>query len=91
MEATKISGAFIPFAKEIEGCIFAGRYVCESCHQSVVGLLLKNGRWDCEACQSGKVRKVRQVTPEQRQVMVERLALARQARQKAQEIVTIVV
>ena len=42
MAATKVSGAFIPFAKTIDGCSFAGRYICEGCQEPCGGVSLSD-------------------------------------------------
>lgn len=86
MAATKV-GAFIPFAKTINGCSFAGRYVCDECQQPSTGVSLQNDgkisgkrhfKWLCDLCTRGQERKT--PTPEQKQAVIDRLAAARQAR-----------
>ena len=86
MAATKV-GAFFPYAKTINGCHFAGRYVCDECQEPCGGISLsdvgKNGgnrhsRWLCDLCIRGKQRKTR--TLEQRQAAIYRLAAARRDR-----------
>jgi hypothetical protein len=89
MAATKV-GAFIPYAKTINGCHFAGRYVCDECQEPCGGISLsdvgKNGgnrhsRWLCDRCRTGKTRQPHQTrTPEQRQAVIDRLAAARRDR-----------
>lgn len=90
MAATKVSGAFIPYAKTINGCHFAGRYVCDGCEQpcgaislSDVGKMSGNqpSKWLCDSCKAGKTRQPRQTrTLEQRQAVIHRLAAARRDR-----------
>lgn len=86
MATTKV-GAFIPYAKTINCCSFAGRYVCDECQEPCTGVSLsnvgKNGgkrhsRWLCDLCIRGKQRKTR--TPEQKQALIHRLAAARRDR-----------
>ena len=86
MAATKV-GAFIPFAKTINGCSFAGRYVCEACQEPCGGVSLsdvgkisgkRHFKWLCDLCIRGKQRKTR--TPEQKQVAIDRLVAARRDR-----------
>ena len=84
MSAERFSGS-IPFAREIDSMSNAGRYVCETCRLTCGGVLLKDGCWLCDACATGKARKGRQMTPEQRLAAGARLTLARQARQTAQD------
>ena len=84
MSAERFSGS-IPFAREIDGMSNVGRYVCDVCRLTCGGVLLKDGRWLCDACAMGKARKGRQMTTEQRAAAGTRLALARQARQTAQD------
>jgi len=91
MAATKVTAAFIPFAKETNGCSFAGKYVCDRCLKPCGALLLRNASdvekidrqmaslWLCELCIAGKTRKAR--SPEQTQALIARLAAARAARQ----------
>jgi hypothetical protein len=87
MAATKVSSAFIPYAKTINGHHFVGRYVCDGCQQPCGGISLQNdGRlsgkqhsyWLCDLCIRGKQRKTR--TSEQKHAGIERLLAARQAR-----------
>ena len=87
MAATKVSGAFIPYARTINGCHFAGRYACDGCQEPCTGVSLSdvgkmsgNGhpRWLCDLCIRGKQRKTR--TPEQRQAAIDRLTAARRDR-----------
>jgi len=87
MAASRASGAFIPFAKTINGCHFAGRYVCDGCQEHCAGVSLQNdgklsgnrhSRWLCDLCIRGQKRKTR--TPEQRQAVIDRLAAARRDR-----------
>jgi hypothetical protein len=90
MAATKVSGAFIPFAKTINGCHFAGRYVCDGCEQPCGGISLSDVgkmsgnrpfKWLCDSCKAGKTRQLRQTrTQEQRQAVIHRLAAARRDR-----------
>jgi hypothetical protein len=84
---TKVSGVFIPYAKTINGCHFAGRYVCDECQEPCGGISLsdvgklsgnRHFRWLCDLCIRGKQRKTR--TPEQRQAAIHRLAAARRDR-----------
>ena len=86
MAATKV-GAFIPYARTINGCHFAGRYVCDGCQEPCTGVSLsdvgemsgnRHSRWLCDLCIRGKQRKTR--TPEQRQAVIDRLAAARRDR-----------
>jgi len=86
MAATKISGAFIPFAKITNGQSFAGRYVCDGCQQPSNGVRRQNdgrlngnghSRWLCDPCFEGRERKVR--TPAQKQAVFDRMAVARLA------------
>jgi hypothetical protein len=93
MAATKV-GAFIPYAKAINGCSFAGRYVCDGCQEPCGGVSLsdvgKNGgnrhsRWLCDPCRAGKTRQPRQtLTPGQKQALIHRLAAARRNRTTVQ-------
>jgi hypothetical protein len=85
--ATKLSGAFIPYAKSINGHHFAGRYVCDGCQQPSNGVRRQNdgrlsgnghSRWLCDPCFEGRERKVR--TEEQKQALIDRLAAARRDR-----------
>src|ERR1035438_5007540 len=87
MAATKVSSTFIPFARTINGCHFAGRYVCDGCEQPCGGISLsdvgkmsgnRHRGWLCDLCIRGEERKVH--TPEQRQAVIHRLAAARQHR-----------
>jgi hypothetical protein len=83
MSRTKVSAAFLPFAKTIDGCNFAGKYVCDHCLEPCSGLLLKDAsdalkndqetafQWLCELCIAGRTRKTR--TPEQKQALIARL------------------
>ena len=86
MAATKV-GAFIPFAITINGCSFAGRYVCDGCQEPCGGVSLsdvgklsgkRHSKWLCDLCIRGKQRKTR--TPEQKQAAIDRLAAARRDR-----------
>jgi len=86
MAATKV-GAFIPYAKTINGCSFAGRYVCDECQEPCGGISLsdvgkmsgkRHSRWLCDLCIRGKQRKTR--SPEQKQAAIDRLAAARRGR-----------
>ncbi len=86
MAATKV-GAFIPFAKSINGCSFAGRYICDGCQEPCGGVSLsdvgklsgkRHFRWLCDLCIRGKQRKTR--SPEQKQAAIDRLAAARRDR-----------
>ncbi len=86
MAATKV-GAFIPFAITINGCSFAGRYVCDACQEPCGGVSLsdvgklsgkRHSKWLCDLCIKGKQRKTR--TPEQKQAAIDRLAAARRDR-----------
>jgi hypothetical protein len=98
MAATKVSGAFIPFAKTIEGCSFAGKYVCDRCLEPCSGVLLKDASdveknerqmaslWLCETCIAGGTRKVR--SESQKQALIARLAMARAARQVGEHVKT---
>jgi hypothetical protein len=90
MAATKV-GAFIPYAKAINGCSFAGRYVCDGCQEPCGGVSLsdvgkmsgnRHSRWLCDHCIRGKQRKTR--TLEQKQVVIDRLAAARRDRTTVQ-------
>ena len=90
MAATKVSGAFIPFAKTINGCHFAGRYVCDGCEQPCGGISLsdvgkisgnRHSKWLCDSCKACKTRQPRQTrTQEQRWTVIHRLAAARRDR-----------
>ena len=90
MAATKVGGAFIPFAKTINGCHFAGRYVCDGCQQPCGGISLsdvgkmsgnRHRGWLCDSCKAGKTRQPRQTrTKEQRQAAIQRLEAARRDR-----------
>jgi hypothetical protein len=90
MAATKVSSTFIPYAKTINGCHFAGRYVCDGCEQPCGGISLsdvgkmsgnRHRGWLCDSCKAGKTRQPRQTrTEEQRQAVIERLAAARRDR-----------
>jgi hypothetical protein len=91
MGATKVSGAFIPYARTINGCHFAGRYVCDGCQQPCGGISLsdvgkmsgkRHSRWLCDLCIRGKQRKTG--TLEQRQAVIHRLAAARRGRTTVQ-------
>jgi hypothetical protein len=86
MAATKV-GAYIPYAKTINCCSFAGRYVCDECQEPCKGISLsnvgKNGgnrqsRWLCDLCIRGQQRKPRSL--EQRQAAIDRLTAARRDR-----------
>ena len=87
MAATKVSNAFIPFARTINGCSFAGRYVCDECQGPCGGVSLQNdgkmsgnrhSGWLCDLCIRGKQRKT--LTPDQKQAVIDRLAGARRDR-----------
>jgi hypothetical protein len=87
MAATKASNAFIPFAKSINGCHFAGRYVCDECQEPCTGVSLsdvgkmsgnRQSGWLCDLCIRGKERKV--LTQVQKQALIDRLAAARRDR-----------
>ncbi len=87
MATSKATAAFIPYAKTINGCHFAGRYVCDGCQVPCAGVSLQNdGRlsgkeqssWLCDLCISGRQRKSR--TSEQKHAVIQRLLAARQAR-----------
>lgn len=90
MAATKVSSTFIPYAKTINGCHFAGRYVCDGCEQPCGGISLsdvgkmsgkRHRGWLCDSCKAGKTRQPRQErTLEQRQAVIDRLAAARRDR-----------
>lgn len=41
MSATNATNAFIPFAITIEGCNYAGRYVCDCCNHPCSGVILR--------------------------------------------------
>ena len=70
MAATKASATFIPYAKPIDGCTFAGRYVCDCCLQPCSGVIQviaqddcqnsgnRHPRWLCHTCEAGGTRKV---------------------------------
>jgi hypothetical protein len=86
MAATKV-GAFIPYAKTINGCSFVGRYACDGCQQPCGGISLsdvgklsgkRHFNWVCDLCIRGKQRKT--PTPEQRQAAIDRLTAARRDR-----------
>jgi hypothetical protein len=85
--ATIKVGAFIPYARTINGCSFAGRYVCDGCQEPCTGVSLsdvgkmrgnRHFKWLCDLCIRGKQRKTR--TLEQKQVVIDRLAAARRDR-----------
>jgi hypothetical protein len=87
MAASKVSGVFIPYAKTINGCHFAGRYVCDECQEPCGGISLsdvgkmsgnRHSKWLCDLCIRGKQRKTR--TPEQIQAAIQRLEAARRDR-----------
>jgi hypothetical protein len=87
MATTKVTAAFIPYAKTINGCHFAGRYVCDGCQVPCAGVSLQNdGRfsgkahsnWLCDLCIRGRQRK--SLTSEQKHAGIQRLLAARQAR-----------
>jgi hypothetical protein len=87
MAASKVSGAFIPYAKTINGCHFAGRYVCDGCQEPCGGISLsdvgkmsgnRQSRWLCDLCIRGQQRKPRSL--EQKQAAIHRLAAARRDR-----------
>jgi hypothetical protein len=87
MAATKVSGAFIPYAKTINGCHFVGRYVCDECQEPCGGISLsdvgkmsgnRQSGWLCDLCIGGKERKV--LTQVQKQALIDRLAAARRDR-----------
>jgi hypothetical protein len=87
MAASKVSSAFIPYAKTINGCHFAGRYVCDGCQEPCTGVSLQNdgklngklhSGWLCDLCIRGKERKV--LTQVQKQALIDRLAAARRDR-----------
>ena len=87
MAATKVSSAFIPFARAINGLSFASRYVCDACQEPRTGVSLQNdgklsgnrqSGWLCDLCIRGKERKV--PTQVQKQVLIDRLAAARRDR-----------
>ena len=89
MAATKV-GAFIPFAITINGCSFAGRYVCDACQEPCGGVSLsdvgklsgnRHFKWLCDLCIRGKQHKTR--SPEQKQAAIDRLAAARRDRTAA--------
>jgi hypothetical protein len=89
MAATKV-GAYIPFAKTINGCSFAGRYVCDECLEPCGGVSLsdvgklsgkRHFKWLCDLCIRVKQRKTR--TPEQKQAAIDRLSAARRGRTAA--------
>jgi hypothetical protein len=89
MAPTKVSSAFIPYAKTINGCHFARRYVCDGCQQPCGGVSLSDvgkmsgnrlSKWLCDSCRTGKTRQPRQTTPEQIQAAIHRLAAARRDR-----------
>jgi hypothetical protein len=87
MATTKLSAVFVPFAKSMNGCHFAGRYVCDECQEPCAGVSLQNdgklsgnrpSKWLCDLCLKGKERKT--ATPEQKQAAIHRLAAARRDR-----------
>jgi hypothetical protein len=89
MAATKVSGAFIPYSKTINGHSFAGRYVCDECQELCGGISLsdvgkmsgnRHRGWLCDSCGTGKTRQPRQTTPEQIQAAIQRLEAARRDR-----------
>jgi hypothetical protein len=90
MAATKVSNAFIPFARTINGCHFAARYVCDACQEPCTGVSLSDvgkmsgnrlSKWLCDSCKAGKTRRPRQTrTQEQIQAAIKRLEAARRDR-----------
>jgi hypothetical protein len=93
MAPTKVSAAFIPYAKTINGCSFAGRYVCDACQEPCGGISLsdvgkmsgkQHSNWLCDLCIRGQARKAR--TSEQKQAAIDRLLAARRGRMVAQDI-----
>jgi hypothetical protein len=90
MAITKITAAFVPFANELNGCGFTGRYVCDCCLGPCGGVRLRDGRndgrmsgkwhsaWLCEVCERGGTRKVQ--SEAQKQALIDRLAAARAIR-----------
>jgi hypothetical protein len=96
MAASRVSNAFIPYAKTINGCSFAARYVCDECQEPCKGISLSNDgkisgnrhfKWLCDLCRAGRARQPRQPrTFEQRQAAIQRLATARRDRAASVQI-----
>ncbi len=95
MAATKVSSAFIPYAKTINGCSFAGRYVCDGCQEPCTGVSLSNvsklssnghSTWQCDLCKQGRSRVYRspQEKAAQKAALVARMAAARSLRANVQ-------
>jgi hypothetical protein len=91
MAATKVSGAFIPYARTTNGHHFVGRYICDGCQEPCGGISLsdvgkmsgnRHSKWLCDLCIRGGQRKPR--TLEQRQAVIDRLAAARRNRTTVQ-------
>ena len=89
--ATKVSSAFVPFAITLNGCNFAGRYVCDGCQQPCTGVSLSNvsglsrnghSTWQCDPCKQGRSRIYRspQEKASQKAALIARMAAARSVR-----------
>ena len=84
MSDVAMSG-FIPYAKTINSCGFAGRYICDGCQEPSRGVRRQNvykldgnrpSGWSCDSCIEGRTRKGR--SSEARRAAGARLAAARQ-------------
>jgi hypothetical protein len=93
--ATKVSSAFVPFARTLNGCNFAGRYVCDACLEPCTGVSLsdvsktsRNGwsAWQCDLCKQGRSRVYRspQEKAAQKAALVARMGAARSVRASVQ-------
>ena len=87
MSEIAMSG-FIPYAKTINSCGFAGRYICDGCQEPSRGVRRQNvykldgnrpSGWLCDSCIEGRTRKGR--SSEARRAAGARLAAARQQHQ----------
>ncbi len=92
---TKASSAFVPFAITLNGCSFAGRYVCGTCLEPCGGVSLQNvsgfsrngwSTWQCDLCQQGRSRVYRspQEKAAQKAALIARMAAARSLRASVQ-------
>jgi hypothetical protein len=93
--ATKVSSTFAPFAITLNGCNFAGRYVCDGCQQPCTGVSLSNvsrlsrnghSTWQCDLCKQGRSRVYRspQEKAAQKAALIARMAAARSVRASVQ-------
>jgi hypothetical protein len=89
--ARKVSSTFLPFAITLNGCNFAGRYVCDGCQQPCTGVSLSNvsglsrnghSTWQCDLCKQGRSRVYRspQEKAVQKAALSARMAAARSVR-----------